>query len=96
MITDREKTLMAAAYLHGMARGIASQVTKAFHKRTKGSPLEQTNVFNVVDELMRDGLASNPIAIYEMKKMADECGFSVPHGHLACQMIQNMLTPNKA
>lgn len=90
-LTDHEKTIAAAAYLQGLAIGLAHNRGKRWHRDTGRSELARTRVYGTVDEILRDGCASNPILIYEMRDLAERCGLFEPSRQKAHELVQDRL-----
>jgi hypothetical protein len=76
--TEHEKSIAAAAYLQGLALGLATARSRRWHQRRQRSMLATTRVFGTVAEILNDGCASNPLLIYEMRSLAEQCGLFRP------------------
>lgn len=91
-MTNNEQTIAMAAWLRGVAIGLATIGDKAFHRRSKKSWLvgaEGTRIFQTADQILSGG-AFNPIDVYEMVDAAKRLGFGQPQ-HQACEAIHQAL-----
>lgn len=92
-LSEREKHIAAAAYLKGLATGLAMDRTERWHKRRlQKSVLGERYDMNTIGNLLEDGRSFNPLAIYEVAKLAEECGLAQNHRH-ATLAVAKLLEP---
>jgi hypothetical protein len=89
-LTDRERSIAMAAYLKGLAVGLAIDRTKTWHRQIRRSSLVTSTLFAGIDDFLTDGRGHNPLVIYERNKLAEECGATKPHA-LACEAVGQLL-----
>jgi hypothetical protein len=70
----REESIAAAAYMLGLARGVAVDRSQAWARKVRRSALGTTKAFGTAVEILRDGCTSNPLLIYELQELAKACG----------------------
>jgi hypothetical protein len=80
-MTDHEQTIAMAAWLRGLAVGIAALANKTFYRKVKKSWLageEGAQIFATAEQILNGG-AFNPLSTYEMTDAAKRLGWGQPH-----------------
>jgi hypothetical protein len=90
--TSQEQTLMAAAYLKGLAVGLSIDRTKAWHRKVQGSALAESKALDVSAQLVAGEPCFNPLQLVDIRRYATVCGLADKH-YAACLKVAAQLKP---